>query len=147
MTIEISYTSPDTYPVYSPPNYRAGSFLSVTCMASGHTGSISYRWSRGSCSHSYCFSPWGINSWSSVLTYNYAGVYVCKVTDELGNNGSSNSITINIIGEVILHTLIFMLMMCFVQVLGYMLIMHSVVMLVHQLDYKEHSHQTVLQWS
>ena len=81
VSITISYTPPDQYPDYSPPNYRAASSVTLTCVVSGAVGSsISYRWSSTCRS---CFTS-GSSSRSITTTFlrsRDAGVHTCTVTD------------------------------------------------------------------
>ena len=96
VTIEITYSSPGTYPVYSPPNYRTASAVTLQCVASGYSGSISYHWT------STCSSCFASNSYSQTISDSWlrtgdAGVHTCSVTDGLGNTGS-NSTTMSIVG-------------------------------------------------
>ena len=94
VNIEISYSSPDL--IYSPPNYRAATPVTLTCVASGTTGSVSYRWT------STCRSCFASSSSSSTISKEFlvardAGVHTCSVTDSSGNRGS-NQTTMNIAG-------------------------------------------------
>ena len=100
VSIEITYTSPDEYPEYSPPNYRAASSVSLRCVVSGTYGYVSYRW-MSTCSG--CFAS---NSYSNTISESFlrsrdAGVHTCTVTDGLGNTGSA-SITMRIVGKSLL---------------------------------------------
>ena len=99
VTIEITYFSPGTYPVYSPPNYRAASAVTLKCVASSYSGSISYHWTS-TCSSIYCFAYDSSSQTISdpLLRYYDAGVHTCSVTDGLGNTGS-NSTTMWIVGR------------------------------------------------
>ena len=99
VTIQITYTSPGTYPVYSPPNYRAASAVSLRCVASGYSGSISYQWSS-TCSSCFASSSSSQTISDNILRSRDAGVHTCSVTDSLGNTGS-NSTTMKIVGKVI----------------------------------------------
>ena len=92
--IRITYSSPE--PGYSPPNYRAASPVTLTCIALGASGYVSYRWS------STCRSCFASSSSSSSISKTYLvagddGVHTCTVTDSGGNTGSSR-ITMNIVG-------------------------------------------------
>ena len=96
------YTSPDASPHHSPPNYRTASYVRMRCVASGTTGSVSYRW-NSTCSD--CFVASYHNDWSrwrssistSFLTVSDAGEHTCYVRDDAGNTGS-NTTTMNIVG-------------------------------------------------
>ena len=100
VTIEITYSSPDTYPVYSPPNYRAASGpVTLRCMAAGTTGSVTYRWS------STCASCFSSSSSSQTITESFlrshdGGTHTCSVTDGNENTGTANT-TMNIVGKLL----------------------------------------------
>ena len=99
VSISISYTPPDQYPDYSPPNYRAASSVILTCAVSGITGSINYQWS------STCNSCFASNSSlrsvsESMLRSRDGGNHTCTVTDSNGNE-ISTSIEMNIIGMLV----------------------------------------------
>ena len=97
VTIEITYSSPGTYPVYSPPNYRAASSVTLKCVASGYSGSISYHWTS-TCSNCFASNSYSQTISDGILQYYDAGVHTCSVTDGLGNTGS-NSTTMRIVGR------------------------------------------------
>ena len=97
MTIAISYTSPDQYPDYAPPNYRAASSATLTCVASGTTGHVTYRWSS-TCGSCFASSSSSQTITKSILVSHDAGVHTCSVTDSLGNTGSDVT-TMNIVGK------------------------------------------------
>ena len=96
VSISISYTPPDQYPDYSPPNYRAASSVQLNCVVSGSTGTVTYHWS------STCRDCFASNSRTSsisedILTSRDAGIHTCTATDSLGNRASA-SIQMNIVG-------------------------------------------------
>ena len=97
--IEINYTSPDTYPVYSPPNYRAASGpVTLRCVAAGATEPVTYRWTS-TCR--ICFSDANTAHQTiveSFLTHRDAGNYACTVRDGNGNTGAADT-TMNVLGE------------------------------------------------
>ena len=103
VTIEITYNSPDTYPTYSPPNYRTASSVSLRCVASGTTGVITFRWSSTCRSDCFAYSASTTTSSNSYtisetfLRARDAGVHTCTVTDSDGNSGS-DATTMNIVG-------------------------------------------------
>ena len=104
VTIEITYDSPDTYPTYSPPNYRTASSVSLRCVATGTTGSVTYRWSSTCRSDCFAYNSSLQTISEPFLRARDAGVHTCRVTDGAGNSGS-NSTTMNIMGECIdMHT-------------------------------------------
>ena len=98
VSISISYTPPDQYPDYSPPNYRAASSVTLTCVVSDAAGSVSYHWS------STCRSCFASNSSSSSISESLlrsrdAGVHTCTVIDGIGNR-KNVSILMNIVGTL-----------------------------------------------
>ncbi len=97
VSISISYVSPDQYPGYVPPNYRAASSVTLRCVASGTTGHVTYRWSS-TCGSCFASSSSSQNISETVLRSRDAGVHTCSVTDSLGNTGS-DVITMNIVGK------------------------------------------------
>ena len=146
VTIEITYSSPGTYPVYSPPNYRAASAVTLKCVASGYSGFISYHWTS-TCTNCFASNSSSQTISNSGLRYRDAGVHTCSVTDGLGNTGS-NSTTMRIVGKFALSyavLLIYCLTFNNLQVLVYMCTMLTVAIL--QLVVEEHSHPTALQLS
>ena len=98
VTIEINYTSPDTFPVYSPPNYRASSGpVTLRCVATGTTNQTTYQWST-TCRR--CL--YHTDSSQSTITEPFlssadAGTYTCTVRDGNGIIGSAST-DMNIIG-------------------------------------------------
>ena len=116
VTIEITYNSPDTYPTYSPPNYRTASSVSLRCVATGTTGSLTYRWSSTCRSDCFAYSSSSQTISEPFLRARDAGVHTCRVTDGGGNSGMENA-TMNIVGEYYgccslrctVHVLMFML--------------------------------------
>ena len=93
--IRISYSSPD--PTYFPPNYRAATAVTLSCIASGTTGYITYRWSS-TCSGCFASSSSSSSISKLFLVARDAGVHICTVSDSSGDIGS-NQITMNIIGN------------------------------------------------
>ena len=96
-TIDIEYISPDQYPDYAPPNYRAASSVTLRCRTEGASGSVSYRWS------STCRSCFASSSSSSYINEGFLrsrdnGNHTCTATDTNGNTGS-DTIQMNIVGE------------------------------------------------
>ena len=96
MLIEITYSPPDQYPDYSPPNYRAASSVTLRCIATGTTGSISYRWSSTCRNGCFAYSATTQAISENMLRSRDAGVHTCTVTDGAGNTGT-NSTTMNIV--------------------------------------------------
>lgn len=98
VTIEINYTSPDTYPVYSPPNYRAASGpVTLRCVAAGANGSVTYHWSS-TCSSCFARSSSSQTITRTFVTSGDAGTHTCSVRDENGNTGAAST-TMNILGR------------------------------------------------
>ncbi len=102
VSIEISYTSPDQYPDYTPPNYRAASSVTLRCVASGTSGHVTYRWSS-TCGSCFASSSSSQTVSETILRSRDAGVHTCSVTDSLGNTGS-DVITMNIVGKWTTHS-------------------------------------------
>ena len=99
VNIEIDYTSPDDYPHYSPPNYRTASSVTMRCVTSGTTGSVSYRWSSTCGSSCFASSSSSQNISKNCLIARDAGVHTCSVTDGVGNSGT-NATTMRIVGKL-----------------------------------------------
>ena len=98
VTIEIDYTSPDTYPVYSPPNYRAASGpVTLRCVATRANGSVTYHWSS-TCSSCFASSSSSQSITRTFVTSRDAGTHTCSVRDENGNVGRAST-TMNILGK------------------------------------------------
>ena len=103
VTIEVSYTSPDTYPVYSPPNYRAASGpVSLRCVATETTGHVTYHWSS-TCSSCFASSSSSQTITESFLRSRDRGIHTCSVRDGNGDTGTGST-TMNILGK---HQLIY----------------------------------------
>ena len=100
MTIEITYSPPDQYPDYSPPNYRAASSVTLRCVATGATGYLSYHWSSTCRRGCFAYNTRAQTIHKNILTSHDAGVHTCNVTDEAGNTGTNNT-TMNIVGKCI----------------------------------------------
>ena len=100
MIIEITYSPPDQYPDYSPPNYRAASSVTLRCIAIGTNNSFSYRWSSTCRSGCFAYSTTAQTISKNILTSRDAGVHTCTVTDGSGNIGT-DSITMNIVGKLV----------------------------------------------
>ena len=100
MIIEITYSPPDQYPDYSPPNYRAASSVTLRCVATGTTGGLTYRWSSTCRSDCFAYSTTAQTISENMLMSRDAGVHTCTVTDGAGSTGT-NSTTMNIVGMYI----------------------------------------------
>ena len=82
------------------PEINAAETLTLTCQASGGTGTYSYQWSS-TCTGGCLLS--GGNTMTSSVTREIAkssdsGLYTCTVSDNAGNNGSS-SMEIEVVGK------------------------------------------------
>ena len=100
MIIEITYSPPDQYPDYSPPNYRAASSVTLRCVVIGINNTVSYRWSSTCHSGCFAYNTRAQTISQNMLTLRDAGVHTCTVTDGAGNTGT-NSTTMNIVGTCI----------------------------------------------
>ena len=98
VSISISYSPPDQYPDYSPPNYRAASTVTLTCVVSGAIGSISYRWSS-TCRSCFASSSSSSSISEGMLRSRDVGVHTCTVIDGIGNRKNA-SIQMNIVGTL-----------------------------------------------
>ena len=96
-TIVVSYTPPDQYPDYAPPNYRAASSVTLRCSTEGASGSVSYRWSS-TCSSCFASSSTSASITENMLRSRDGGDHTCTATDSVGNTGNSST-TMNIVGE------------------------------------------------
>ncbi len=87
VSIRVTYTSPDQYPHYNLPNFRASSSVTLRCIAEGASGSVEYRWS------STCSACFASNSNSASISEQFLrsrdnGEHTCTVRDAAGNSGS-----------------------------------------------------------
>ena len=96
VTINVSYSKLSDFSM-DPPNYRAGSSITLTCRVEGVTDGLTYSWSS-TCTHS-CFvrgmttqnvTRHGLRSVDS-------GTHMCNVTDAVGRKGSA-TIAMNVTG-------------------------------------------------
>ncbi len=97
VSIGVTYPSPDQYPHYSPPNFRAASPVTLRCMVEGASGSVEYRWS------STCSSCFASNSYSASISEQFlrskdSGEHTCTIRDSAGNSGSYTQ-EMNIVGK------------------------------------------------
>ena len=97
VTIDVSYSKPSDFSM-DPPNYRAGSSMTLTCRVDGVTDGLTYSWSS-TCAHN-CFvrgrttqnvTRHGLRSVDS-------GTHTCNVTDALGHRGTA-AIVMNVTGK------------------------------------------------
>ena len=96
----MSYTAPDQYPTYQPPEYRTASAVSLRCVAHGTSGYVSYSWSSTCSSPCFAYSSSSQTISRDFLRWYDAGVHTCTVSDALGNSGS-NSTEMKVVGEQI----------------------------------------------
>ena len=96
VTIGITYNPPSDFTLPSPPYYRPGTSVTLTCSAHDATGTVSYQWSS-TCSSCFASSSTARSIRDSILQSNDAGVHTCTVTDGSGNTGS-NSTEMKLIG-------------------------------------------------
>ena len=98
VTIDVSYSKPSDFSM-DPPNYRAGSSITLTCRVEGVTDGLTYIWSS-TCTHN-CFvrgmttqnvTRHGLHSVDS-------GTHTCNVTDALGCKGNA-TIVMDVMGKV-----------------------------------------------
>ena len=97
VTIDVSYSKPADFSM-DPPNYCAGSSITLTCRVEGVTDGLTYSWSS-TCTHN-CFvrgkttqnvTRHGLHSVDS-------GTHMCNVTDALGRRGTA-TIVMNVTGK------------------------------------------------
>lgn len=98
VSIHITYTAPDEYPDYAPPNYRAASAVSLTCEVNGAVGSPSYSWTS-TCSSCFAKNTHVKTVSQSFLRSRDVGTHTCSVTDGNGNVGSAST-QMNIVGTL-----------------------------------------------
>ena len=101
VTIDVSYSKPSDFSL-DPPNYRAGSSITLTCRVEGVVDGLTYSWSS-TCTHN-CFvrgkttrsvTRHGLHSVDS-------GTHTCNVTDALGCTGNA-TIDMNVMGKNHMH--------------------------------------------
>ena len=89
VTIDVSYSKPSDF-FLDPPNYRAGSPITLTCRVAGAGQGLTYLWSS-TCTHN-CFvkgktTP---NVTRNGLYSVDSGTHTCNVTDALGHSGNAS---------------------------------------------------------
>ena len=97
VTIDVSYSKPSDFSL-DPPNYRAGSSVTLTCRVEGTRQGLTYLWSSN-CTHN-CFVK-GRTTQNVTRNGLYSvdsGTHMCNVTDALGHSGNA-SIVMTIIGK------------------------------------------------
>ena len=97
VTIDVSYSKPSDFSL-DPPNYRAGSSITLTCSVDGVEDGLTYSWSS-TCTHS-CFVKGKTtqNVTRNGLCSVDSGTHTCSVTDALGYSGNA-SIDMIIMGK------------------------------------------------
>ena len=97
VTIDVSYTKPSDFSM-DPPNYRAGSSITLTCRVEGVTDGLTYSWSS-TCAHN-CFVR-GMTTQNVTrhgLRSTDSGSHTCSVTDTLARRGTA-IIVMNVTGK------------------------------------------------
>ena len=105
VTIGVRYSKPSDFSL-DPPNYRAGSSVTLTCRVEGMQEGLMYIWSS-TCTHS-CFVKG--RTTQSVTRHGLRSVdsstHTCAVIDTLGSTGNA-TIDMNVIGKAPWHALHF----------------------------------------
>ena len=99
VTIDVSYTKPSDF-FMDPPNYRAGSSITLTCRVEGVTYGLTYSWSS-TCTHN-CFVR-GMTTQSVTrhgLRSMDSGTHTCNAADVWGHSGTA-TIVMNITGKAL----------------------------------------------
>ena len=99
MSIEVDYTPPDGFTRTSDTVYRAASGpVTVTCIATGRNGTVSYQWSSTcrDCKFQTSTSA-AVNL--SVVTASDSGTHNCTATDGGSGGTGSASIEFSVVGE------------------------------------------------
>ena len=97
VTIDVSYSNPSDFSL-DPPNYRAGSSVTLTCRVAGAGQGLTYLWSS-TCTYN-CFVK-GRTTQNVTRNGLYSvdsGTHSCNVTDALGHSGNA-SIDMIIMGK------------------------------------------------
>ena len=101
VTFDVDYPAPPDF-VGGPNDYRAASTLTLTCQATGGSGTISYLWTS-TCTG--CFISSATEESQAVgrttLQSVDSGNHTCTVTDSDGGEMGSATIEINVVGEYI----------------------------------------------
>ena len=96
--INMTYNGP-LGDVLQPPNYRPGGYITLQCVVEGASGYESYYWTTTCVSGCFVYNGYSGNTlYQSFLRYNDAGIYICRVTDGIGNTGQDSQV-INIMGK------------------------------------------------
>ena len=95
--IVVSYTPPDLFPDYAPPDYRAASSVTLNCTTEGASGTVRYWWSSN-CSSCFVTSRRSMTVTRDFLRTRDMGNHTCTATDSTGVRGS-DSTHMNIVGE------------------------------------------------
>ena len=84
-----------------PPNYRAGSSITLTCRVNGVTDGLTYSWSS-TCAHN-CFVR-GMTT-QSVARHGLrsvdSGTHTCNAADAWGHSGTA-TVVMNVTGKFVL---------------------------------------------
>ena len=90
MSIQSTYSPPFDFTFPSPPYYRPGTSVTLTCHAHGASQNVNYYWSP--ITGSYIPTKYyGKTVSIGKLTSAYGGVYTCTATDDEGFTGSNRT--------------------------------------------------------
>ena len=84
VTIDVSYAKPSDF-FLDPPNYRAGSSITLTCRVEGARQGLTYHWSSNS-THN-CFVNGRTTHRNGLYSVN-PDTHMCNVTGTLGHSGN-----------------------------------------------------------
>ena len=100
VTIDVSYSKLSDFSV-DPPNYRAGTSITLTCKVEGVTDGLNYTWSS-TCAHN-CFVRG--RTTQSVTRHGLrsvdSGTHTCNAEDVWGHSGTA-TVVMNVTGTVAL---------------------------------------------
>ena len=104
VTIEVTYNPPSDFTLPSPPYYRPGTAVTLTCQAHDATGGVRYQW-FSTCASCFASSSTAQSVSETILKSINAGVHTCTVTDGNGNTGSSST-EMKLIGMKVVQTVV-----------------------------------------
>ena len=102
VTFGVEYTPPSDF-VGGPNDYRAASRLTITCQATGGSGTVTYLWTS-TCSTGCLISSATEGNQAvgqTTLLSVDSGNHTCTVTDSVSGEMGSATIEINVVGECI----------------------------------------------
>ena len=88
--ISIAYDPPSDYDFATPPYYRPCTSVTLTCMASGATGEVSYSWTSTN-TNSFFHGKTDKSVTATMLTASDGGLHKCCATDADGNSGCAKT--------------------------------------------------------